>query len=399
MLTIENGLVLKGSNLDPVYENILIDDGVIIEISKEVKEGRTIDASGCIVSPSFLNAHVHIGDSIIKDEGDGLSLSQMVKPPNGIKHKALENAEPGDIVQAMKSSMKDMLSSGTTHFIDYREGGVEGVKLLRKASCNLPINPIILGRDNSFYGEDPDMNLVKRQLHKLLKYGDGVGLSGFGEISAEVSELISSECAKHNKISSIHTAESINAQNKSIEKTGLSEIQRAVDSSLDQVVHCTNPVGDDIKHLKEFNTSVVLCPRANATLNVGIPPIDDVLCENIHPLIGSDNIMLNAPNIMRDLEFSLKLARAYYRKYFNPKFFFEMATTNIYKSKKTNPRLYDVVGKTVIEEGSSPQLTILRKLSKNPYLSIINRTETKNILYVMNKNTLVDYSNNQNYND
>ena len=73
MKTIANGIILKGLDLTPSRENILIDDGEIIEISKDVKEGEIIDAENKIVSPKFLNAHTHIGDTIIKDEGDGLS--------------------------------------------------------------------------------------------------------------------------------------------------------------------------------------------------------------------------------------------------------------------------------------------------------------------------------------
>ena len=98
MKTIANGLILKGLDLTPVRENICIDNSKIIEISKDVLEGEIIDAEGCIVCPSFINAHTHIGDSIIKDEGDGLSLGQIVKPPNGIKHLALESAEDDEII-------------------------------------------------------------------------------------------------------------------------------------------------------------------------------------------------------------------------------------------------------------------------------------------------------------
>ena len=69
---------------------VIDDENRIIEISKDASEGEIIDASGKIVCPRFINAHTHIGDSIIKDEGDGLSLDEMVKPPHGIKHVALE---------------------------------------------------------------------------------------------------------------------------------------------------------------------------------------------------------------------------------------------------------------------------------------------------------------------
>ena len=136
--------------------------------------GKIIDVDGAIVCPSFINGHIHIGDSIIKDEGYGLSLSEMVKPPNGVKHVALANASDDELVEAMRGSMWDMVNSGTTHFIDYREGGVKGVKLLKEASKDIPIKPIILGRDDSFYGEDPDLTKVKIAIRKLLKIADGI---------------------------------------------------------------------------------------------------------------------------------------------------------------------------------------------------------------------------------
>ena len=163
MFTITNGIILKGQNLIPSKENIVVDDGKIINIGKDLKEGKIIDVEGAVVCPSFINGHIHIGDSIIKDEGYGLSLSEMVKPPDGVKHKALANACDDELIEAMKQSMWDMVRSGTTHFIDYREGGLDGIKLLKKASEDIPIKPVILGRDNSFYGDDPDLSKVKSE--------------------------------------------------------------------------------------------------------------------------------------------------------------------------------------------------------------------------------------------
>ena len=64
MLTIKDGIVLKGQDLTPVRENIVIDDGKIIEIAKDVCEGKIIDAADSIICPTFLNGHTHIGDSI-----------------------------------------------------------------------------------------------------------------------------------------------------------------------------------------------------------------------------------------------------------------------------------------------------------------------------------------------
>ncbi|EEE42689.1 amidohydrolase family protein [Methanobrevibacter smithii DSM 2375] len=378
MLTIKDGIVLKGQDLTPVRENIVIDDGKIIEMAKDVCEGKIIDATDSIVCPTFLNGHTHIGDSIIKDEGYGLSLGEMVKPPNGVKHKALANAEDGEIIDAMKKSMWDMFESGTTHFIDYREGGIKGVELLRKASKNLPVTPVILGRDDSFYGQNPDLRKVKIAIRKLLKLADGIALSGFGEISDEVASLITSECRKAGKISSIHVAESMHLQDDSLRDFNKTEIQRGVDADFDQLVHCTNPRNNDLELIK--NSNVVVCPRANATLNVGVAPLNEMFSKGIKPLLGSDNLMLNSPNLFRELEFSLKIMSVYYKNYLNPKDLLKTATTNI-----CNFEINQYIEKPVIDVNQEANLFISKKYSKNPYLNIINRCGTKDILYIMNR--------------
>ena len=377
MFTVANGIILRGLNLDPIKANITVDDGIITDISKDANEGKIIDAEGAIVVPSFLNGHTHIGDSIIRDEGYGLSLGEMVKPPNGVKHRALASAEDEEIIEAMKSSMWDMLESGTTHFIDYREGGIKGVKLLREASKDIPITPIILGRDDSFYGDNPDLSKVKSQIRKLLNVADGIAPSGFGEITDEVAHIIVEECRKEGKISSIHVAESESTQIESLGLFDKTEIERGVDSKFDQLVHCTNPKNNDLDLIKNSDANVVVCPRANATLNVGVAPLNEMLNLGLNPILGTDNLMLNSPNMFRELEFTLKIMSVKYKSYLNPCELLKMATTNACQFN------FD---KSFIEIGQYAELNIVKHFSKNYYLSLINRSETKNILYTINRN-------------
>ncbi|MBR5504425.1 MAG: amidohydrolase family protein, partial [Methanobrevibacter sp.] len=330
MKTITNGLILKGLELEPTKENILLDDdGTILEMSKDVKEGEIIDAENKIVCPRFLNAHTHIGDSIIKDEGDGLSLDEVVKPPHGIKHLALESADDDVLIEAMRESMWDMYNLGISHFIDYREGGLEGVKLLKEAAREIPITPIILARDSSFYGEDANYHQVKVAIRKLLKIADGIGLSGFGEIDTTVAEIICEKCEKAGKISSIHVAENELNQFASLEKTNKTEPKRAFDAGFNQIVHMTNPKGDDIDQLSRSKSSLTVCPRSNGALAVGMVPLFDILKTGVKPLIGSDNIMINRPNLFREMEFTLKIMKGLSKNYIAPKEILKMATTNL----------------------------------------------------------------------
>ena len=379
MFTIANGTILKGDNLAPFKGNILIDDGKIVEISKDVLEGDIIDATDCIVSPSFLNAHTHIGDSIIKDQGYGLTFDEIIKAPNGIKHLALNDVEDEDIINAMKLSMWDMLNSGTTHFIDYRESGVKGIKLLKEASKDIPINKTILGRDDSFYTKEPDLKSVKIAIRKILKVGDGIAPSGFGEITEEVAILISEECAKKGKISSIHVGETIDSQNAALETYGKSEIELATENNFTQLVHCTNPNNKDLELLN--NKNITVCPRANSALGVGMPPLYDFIVKNIPLNIGTDNLMVNSPNMLRELEFTFKQLQLHSKTYVGPKEILKIATIphgiNIEKSS--------------IKEGNFSEIFISKSLSKNPYLSVINRIETKHIINIINKDRIIKY--------
>jgi dihydroorotase len=60
---LENDLVVEGEAVTPggvEHAEIGISDGVIAEIRKSGVTGRRIDASGCLVFPGFIDAHVHL---------------------------------------------------------------------------------------------------------------------------------------------------------------------------------------------------------------------------------------------------------------------------------------------------------------------------------------------------
>lgn len=187
MLNIKNGLVLYGPELEPKKANILIEDNYIVEVSAHASGGREIDVKGCIVSPSLINSHVHLGDSVAKDIGDGEPIENVVKPPNGLKHRLLAKTDPSDIRSSMRNSLKEMLGTGTTTIVDFREGGVNGISQIDEASKDIPIRKIVLGRQNTFI-KDPsyksgaehlndDFDEIRKNSLELLKYADGVGLS------------------------------------------------------------------------------------------------------------------------------------------------------------------------------------------------------------------------------
>ena len=57
-----------------------------------------------------------------------------------------------------------------------------------------------------------------------------------------------------------------------------------------------------------------------------------------------------------------------------------MATTNV-----CDFGINDVVQKSAIDVGDTAEFIVYNSFSKNPCLNIINRCESKNILYIINK--------------
>src|SRR6056297_177110 len=94
------GTVLRGREFEPVEGRVVVEDGEIAAV-----EAASVDGDA-IVCPAFVNAHTHIGDSIAKEAGEGLTLEELVAPPDGLKHRLLRQADPAELIGAMERSLR-----------------------------------------------------------------------------------------------------------------------------------------------------------------------------------------------------------------------------------------------------------------------------------------------------
>ena len=112
MICIRNGLVFDAVNDMPEKKDILIDDGKIAEIGKELnipQDCEVVDAEGLQVYPGFIDAHSHLGTigSSIKFEGDDVNEMTDIMTPH---LRGIDCIEPMDVA-----------------FSEAREGGVTTV--------------------------------------------------------------------------------------------------------------------------------------------------------------------------------------------------------------------------------------------------------------------------------
>jgi cytosine/adenosine deaminase-related metal-dependent hydrolase len=267
------GTILTGRDFEPVEGRVVVEDGEIAAVEEAAVESENV------VLPAFVNAHTHIGDSIAKEAGAGLSLDELVAPPDGLKHRLLRAASHDEKVEAMRRSLRLMASTGTVACVEFREGGVDGVEAIREAVAGLSIDPVVLGRETA----------------DAMRASDGFGASGardaeFGDLRAETREA--------GKLFGIHAGE-----------RDPHDVDPALDLDPDFVVHVVHPEPSHLDRIEAEEVPIVVCPRSNLVTGVGVPPLRDLL-DRTTVALGTDNVMLNSPSMFREMEFTSKLTDA-----------------------------------------------------------------------------------------
>ena len=177
-MILKNISILYGNNLKFIERtNVLITNNTFQKINSKIKSAKNkiVNCDGFLLIPGLINSHTHIGDSIAKDIALNRDPDSKINPIFGIKQKILRETEPKKLIYFMRKTIKSMLKKGTTTFIDFREGGLDGVLLMQKALSNTPIRSIVLGRIEYYQSKDqikrniPIPQSYQNQIELLLK--------------------------------------------------------------------------------------------------------------------------------------------------------------------------------------------------------------------------------------
>ncbi|RQG86981.1 nucleoside deaminase [Natrarchaeobius halalkaliphilus] len=266
------GTILRGRTFEPVEGRLIVgDDGRI----DAIEEG-SVDSTDIVV-PAFVNAHTHIGDSIAKEAGRGLSLEELVAPPDGLKHRLLRTASREELVEGMRRSLQFMQRSGTAACLDFREGGVAGVEMLEEAASGLEIDALSFARGST----------------AAMRAGDGFGASGANDAAFDRERTATREAGKP---FGIHAGE-----------VDESDINPALDLDPEFLVHVVHPQPIHMERIADSQVPIVVCPRSNLVTDVGLSPYEE-LSERTTLALGTDNVMLNSPSMFREMAVLSKIS-------------------------------------------------------------------------------------------
>jgi len=384
-LILKNISVLYGSELKFIKStNVKIKNGKFEKISKKFSsKEKSIDCSNLLLIPGFVNSHTHIADSIGKDLSIDADVNSKIHPMIGLKQKLLKETPKKSLAKYIRNSAKSMMKKGITTFIDFREGGLDGVLLLKSALDSIPIRSVILGRIDYYNTKNeikqnlpfPVQNTKK--LKQLLKNCDGIGISGTNENSNSNLKSYS----KTKKIRAIHAAETKDSANTSKRTTGKTEVQRAMLLNPSFLIHMTFATTNDLKLAAKNTRGIVVCPRANSALAEGVPNISLMQKYGCNITIGTDNVMINSPDIFREMDYLWKVTMGMSQNRFDPKQILKMATVNA--GKMLNQKI------GCIQENYLADCIFIDKNSldlepiNNVYASIVHRATEKSIKAVM----------------
>ena len=263
------GTVLAGPSFEPLRGRVVVEDGRI-----EAIEEAPTDSTD-IVLPAFVNAHTHLGDSVAKDAAAGLGLEEAVAPPDSLKHRRLAAAGRDDLVAAMRRTLRFARRTGTVTCLDFRESGMPGARALREAARPLDVDPFVFGSGDA----------------SVLDVADGFGASGANDDDFAEQRAASRE---RGMPFAIHAGE-----------PDATDIDPALELEPDLLVHMVHAGPDHLRQVAEASIPVVVCPRANAVLGVGRPPVRALL-DHTTVALGTDNVMLNPPSMFREMAFTAK---------------------------------------------------------------------------------------------
>ncbi len=307
-ILIKNGFIVTVNSDSEVFRgDILVGDKKILKIGKNIDhQGATIfDASDYIVSPGFIQTHIHLCQALFRNLADDLNLLDWLKN----KVWPLEGSHDIDSLRvSAQLGLAELILGGTTTIMDMgtvnhmpsvfeeiERSGIRGFS--GKTMMDSGDIPETL-RESTSESIDNSLALFERwhnQSGGRIKYAFAPRfvLTCTQDLLQHTYKL----CTDHGVIFHSHAAENkdeIKLVEQMFGETNISLFEKfkLVGPNL-CLAHCIwlNDKEKDI--LKEYDIKVLHCPSANLKLGSGIAPIPEYIKRGITVSLGADGAPCN----------------------------------------------------------------------------------------------------------
>jgi cytosine/adenosine deaminase-related metal-dependent hydrolase len=191
---------------------------------------------------------------------------------------------------------------------------------LRRASAASPVRAVALGRFGAYppqpveqlernAGRLTDVNLA--EVEAILEAADGFSLVTGNDLTDEALEQVGTFVRQRGRLLAVHAAEAPGYRTISLTRTGRADVPRVLEHLRpDFVVHLTLATVDELDSVAKAGVPAVVCPRIQGVMGLGVPRFDWMLERGMLVALGTDNLMLCGPDLLRELEYSSRVVRA-----------------------------------------------------------------------------------------
>lgn len=314
LLLIKNGNVIVGADAQVQTVDLLIKDKIIIEIRanidpSELKKNNenltVIDASERLVSPGFIQTHLHLCQTLFRGSADDLELLDWLR----LRVWPMEAAHnPASLAASARLSVAELIKSGTTTALTMETVHHTDIVLetVEKTGFRAIIGKCMMDKGNGVPSRlsektkdslNDSLDLMKSWNSKSGRvrycFAPRFAVSCTQELLETVSKI-----AQENNIL-IHTHASENRKEIEVvqSETGLRNVEYLQKVGLVgkniALAHCIHVDEHEQEILAQTETKVLHCPSSNLKLGSGIAPITEMLERKVFVSIGADGAPCN----------------------------------------------------------------------------------------------------------
>ncbi len=338
---------------------ILISNGKIKEIDTKkhllakYKNEEHLNLKDSVLMPGLINLHTHLELTALK--GSIINKNNLIIPSEKTDFvnwiftliESKKKSSRDELSLGIKNGIKEVVSTGTTTIADLTTRNIiynttvfgESFYAIKDIGLRGIIFIEVLNFDSS--AADSYWTDTQKMIEQIRKDEDsltsvGIAPHSIYSVSSKLLKIARDYAIKEKMKMSMHVAESMEekefvSKNKGMIKdvyhkkfkwdgkrdfkrypTSIEYIDRNGLLSKDLLaVHCVQLTDEDIKRLSEKNTPVVLCPRSNTFIGVGIASFDKLASMDITIGFGTDSLASNYSLNMWD---EMRFAYLFYRK-------------------------------------------------------------------------------------
>lgn len=293
-ILIRKGIVVTQDSKRRVLDgNVFVEDGIITEMGNvRHTSDHVIDADGGIVMPGLINTHTHVAMTEFRGMVDDLRLEDFLEKT--FKLDAGRTAT--SIRESTRLSLREMLLSGTTSFLDlyYAEDVI--AEVCRDFGIRAFLSWVVLDDDKTTQSGRPIAN-AERFIRSCSGNGlitPSVGLQGVYVCSQDTCIAAKELAVSSEKILHMHLAETRHEVYNHQRKTGMRPAEwlngfSFFSGSNVVAAHGAWLTKAEMGILKTHNVSVAHCARSNMKLGSGIAPVVELKNEGVNVSIGTDS--------------------------------------------------------------------------------------------------------------